>query len=191
MRDFLQQFERALDVADVACLIIATPSGADDQAVRPVAEPLIRAAQARDVAALLAGRAALAKALGADGVHLDLRTIPSGDAMRAYREARKALADDAIVGVACPPERHLAMELAEAGADYVGFDIAAPGAAETLAWWGEMMTVPCIAFGRPEPAAAAALARDGADFIAPEPDLWNRVDPAGELAALQTAIRAG
>jgi thiamine-phosphate pyrophosphorylase len=180
-----------MQVADVACLLIAAPDGARDDDLRAIAEPLIRAAQAREVAALLFGRAALAQALGADGVHLDLRAVPAGDAMRAYREARKMLADDAIVGVACPPERHLAMELAEAGADYVGFDLAAAEAAETIAWWGEIMTVPCIAFGPLDPATASALARSGADFIAPEPGLWSRVDPDGELTALQAAIRAG
>jgi thiamine-phosphate pyrophosphorylase len=152
---------------------------------------MIRAAHARDVAVLLSGRAAMAKGLGADGVHLDLRNIPAEAAMRDYREARKSLADDAIVGVACPPERHLAMELAEAGADYVGFDLAAPEAGDTLAWWGEIMTVPCVAFGTINPAAARDLARNGADFIAPEPDLWRRVDPVAELASLQAAIRAG
>jgi thiamine-phosphate pyrophosphorylase len=191
LRDFLQQFERGVESADVACLLIAAADGEPDEALRAVAQPLIRSAQARDVAALLPGRAALAKALGADGVHLDLRSLPAGDALRAYREARKTLGDDAIVGVACPPERHLAMEVAEAGADYVGFDLSAPEAADTLAWWGEMMTVPCIAFGRLDPARAATLARNGADFIAPEPEVWRGADPAGDLKALQAAIRAG
>lgn len=191
MRDFLEQFERGLETADVACLLIAADDDAGEEALQAVAQPLIRSAQTRDVAALLGGRAALAKELGADGVHLDLRSLPAGDALRAYREARKTLGDDAIVGVACPPERHLAMEVAEAGADYVGFDIATPEAGDTLAWWGEMMTVPCIAFGRLDPAAAATLARNGADFIAPEPEVWKRVDPAGDLKALQAAIRAG
>ena len=177
--------------ADVACLRIAAAPDAHDDAVAAIAQPLIRAAQARDVAALLAGRPGLAKWLGADGVHLDLRALSPEDGMRAYRDSRKALPDDAIVGTACPPERHLAMEVAEAGADYVGFDLAAVEAADTLAWWGEMMTVPCIAFGAMDPTAAAALARGGADFIAPEPELWNRVDPAGDLAVLQAAIRAG
>ncbi len=79
----------------------------------------------------------------------------------------------------------------EAGADYVGFDLAAPDATETLAWWGEMMTVPCIAFGAIDAATARALARNGADFIAPEPEVWSRVDPASDLVALQAAIRAG
>jgi thiamine-phosphate pyrophosphorylase len=159
--------------------------------VRTVAEPLIRAAQSGNVAALLAGRATLAKTLGADGVHLDLRAVAANEAMRFYREARKLLAEDAVVGTACPPERHLAMELAEAGADYIGFDFAAPEAAATIAWWGEIMTVPCVAFGTVDPAAARDLAQSGADFIAPEPELWSRVDPASDLTALQAAIRAG
>src|SRR5262249_24477156 len=121
LRDFLPRFESVLKAADIACLLIAAPVEARDDDVRMVAEPLIRAAQSHDVAALLSARATLAKALGADGVHLDLRSASTGDAMRTYREARKVLAEDAIVGAFCPPERHLAMEVGEAGADYVGF----------------------------------------------------------------------
>ena len=191
MHDFLPKLEAALKVADVACLRIATPVDARDEDLRTVAEPLIRAAQSHDVAALLDGRAPLALQLGADGVHLDLRSLEAHDAMRLYRYVRKELAADAIVGAACPPERHLAMEVAEAGADYVGFDLAAADAADALAWWGEMMTVPCIAFGAVDAATARALAQSGADFIAPEPEVWSRVDPAGDLTALQAAIRAG
>lgn len=191
MRDFLPRFDSVLEIADVACLLIAAPLDACDADVETIAAPLIRAAQARDVAALLPGRATLAKTLGADGVHLDLRLASIPDATRTYRDARKSLAEDAIVGALCPPERHLAMELAELGADYIGFDLSAPETADLIAWWGEMMTVPCIAFGRVDPPAATALARSGADFIAPEPEVWKRVDPAAELAKLQAAIRAG
>jgi thiamine-phosphate pyrophosphorylase len=191
LRDFLPRLEAALKMVDVACLLIAAPAEARDAEIGAIAEPLIRAAQPRDVAALISGRAMLAKTLGADGVHLDLRNTGHSDAMRAYRDARKTLAEDAIVGTACPPERHLAMEVAEAGADYVGFDLAGPDATETLAWWGEVMTVPCIAFGQFDPATATALARNGADFIAPEPAVWNSVDATSVLAALQASIRAG
>jgi thiamine-phosphate pyrophosphorylase len=191
LHDFLPKLERALEAADVACLLIATPRDAGDAVVAPIAQPLIRLAQAREAAALLDGRPALAKQLGADGVHLDLRAMSEADALRACRDARKVLSEDAILGTACPPERHLAMEVAEDGADYVGFDFAAPEAAAVIAWWGEMMTVPCIAFGRIDPAAVTDLVRSGADFIAPEPELWSRVDPAGDLAVLQAAIRSG
>ena len=191
MRDFLPKLERALEAADVACLLIAAPASTSDQDLTAIAQPLIQAAQARDVAALLSDRAPLAKQLGADGVHLDFRATSIDDAVRVYRYARKSLADDAIVGALCPTERHLALEVAEAGADYVGFDVSTPDGADVIAWWGEMMTVPCVAFGRVDPATAANLARSGADFIAPEPEGWTSVDPAGDLAALQAAIRAG
>jgi thiamine-phosphate pyrophosphorylase len=191
LHDFVPRLEAALEIADVACLLIVAPAEMRDEALAEIARPLIRVAQMRDVAALLAGRPSLAKSLGADGIHLDLRNVAAGDALRAYREARKALGDDAIVGAACPPERHLAMEVGEAGADYVGFDLAASESAEVIAWWGEMMTVPCVAFGRIDAGSAGTLARSGADFIAPEPELWSRTDPARDLAAIQAAIRAG
>ncbi len=84
------------------------------------------------------------------------------------------------------------MEVAEAGADYVGFDLAAADTAAAIAWWGEMMTVPCVAFGRFDAATATALARDGADFIAPRNRRSGTASiPAGDLAAVQAAIRAG
>jgi len=191
LRDFLPRLEGALEIADVACLLIAAPIQADNDAVAEIARPLIRVAQMRDVAALVPDRATLAKNLGADGVQVDLRSLSTAEAVRAYRNARKELAGDAIVGAFCPPERHLAMEVAEAGADYVGFDLATSDAVEVIAWWGEMMTVPCVAFGRMDSTRAGALARSGADFVAPEPELWSGVDPAGDLAALQAAIRTG
>jgi thiamine-phosphate pyrophosphorylase len=183
--------EGTLELADVACLLIAAPLDAHDDDVAAIAQPLIRVAQMRDVAALLLGRLSLTKKLSADGIHLDLRAVPTAEALRTYRDARKALSEDAIVGTMCPPERHLAMEVSEAGADYVGFDLTAPEAEDVLAWWGEVMTVPCVAFGRIDPATAATLARSGADFIGPESDVWNGVDPAREIGALQAAIRAG
>ncbi len=40
--------------------------------------------------------------------------------MRAYAQARAAL-PDGIVGVTCHDSRHLAIDAAEAGADYVAF----------------------------------------------------------------------
>jgi thiamine-phosphate pyrophosphorylase len=191
LRDFLPKLERALDAADVACLLIAAPASATDPELTAVTGSLIQMAQARNVAVLLPDRPVLAKQLGADGIHLDFRAMGIGDAVRVYRYARKTLADDAIVGALCPPERHLALEVAEAGADYIGFDLSTPDAADVIAWWGEMMTVPCVAFGRVDPTVAAALAKTGADFIAPEPDAWNSVEPSSDFAALQAAIRAG
>ena len=50
------------------------------------------------------------------------------------------------------------MELAEAGADYVGFDGNSAETAELIFWWAEMMTVPCVAFGVGDTETARLLA---------------------------------
>ena len=63
--------------------------------------------------------------------------------MPAYAEARAAL-PNGIVGVTCHDSRHLAMEAAEAGADYVAFGAFFPTKTkepkteadiELLRWW--------------------------------------------------------
>jgi thiamine-phosphate pyrophosphorylase len=189
LRDFMAALERILDASDTACLLIEAPRETGDDQLAPIAEALIPPAQRRDVAVLLPERAELAKRLGADGVHLDLRDRDTHDGLRLYRHLRKMLGDAAIVGALCPPERHAAMELAEAGAEYVGFDAAMPEARETIAWWGEMMTVPCIAFNTRDGEAARTLAAAGADFIAPGHTLWNGDDPAAVIKAFMAAIR--
>ena len=181
--------EPVLQAVDVACLLIACPAEADDDALATVARPLISPAQERGVAVLLPDRAELARSLGADGVHLDYHATAPEDALRRYRYARKIIGEDAIVGVLCPPERHAAMELAEAGADYVGFDCASPEAAALIAWWGEVMTTPCIGFGAFDAAAAQSLAHSGADFVAPDAAAWRSGDPAASFSALAAAIR--
>ena len=185
LRDFLARFEPAAAAIDIACLLIAAPAEAKDAAVAEIAKPLIAAAQSRDIAALLSGRAELARELGADGIHLDGTAMEADALLRTFRWARKTLGDDAIVGALCPPERHAAMEIAEADAAYVGF--AGPEIPELIGWWGEMMTTPCIAFGSFTPESAGALAKSGADFIAPDPAIWQDPDALRRLAAALNA----
>jgi thiamine-phosphate pyrophosphorylase len=191
LRDFLAQFEPALAAADIACLLIDAPQDAADNALTEIARALNQIAQACGVATLLPGRAALAQRLGTDGVHLDLRALDEAAALRTYRDARKALGADAIVGALCPAGRHLAMEVAELDADYVGFGLDAAETPELIAWWAEMMNTPCVAFGVTEPEQARVLAGDGADFIAVSAALWTSPDPARQLEQLQAAIRSG
>jgi thiamine-phosphate pyrophosphorylase len=184
LRDFLPKLEAAFDAADIACVLIAAPEGCTDEALSAIADPLIEAVQRRDAAALLDGRPELAKQLNADGAHLDLRVRDTDSALRAYRHARKILGADAVVGVLCAAERHAAMEIAEADADYIGFDLAAPETENVIAWWGEVMTVPCVAFGAIDPSLGKALARSGADFLAPEPSIWRDSDPVDAVRKL-------
>lgn len=161
--------------ADIACLRIA---GTDAARVTTIAKTLLPLAQDKGVAVLL-DDADLAIKLRADGVHLS-------DGGR-YRDARRIVGTDGIVGVACPLERHTAMEVGEAGADYVQFtattDLQAE-AVELAVWWTEMMTVPSVIAGQFTADTAAQFVGAGTDFLAPDPAIWSAPDPVTAIAAL-------
>ena len=102
-------------------------------------------------------------------------------------------APDRIVGVTCHDSRHLAMEAAEAGADYVAFGAFFPTATkepktrtepELLTWWSEIMEVPCVAIGGITVENAPALIAAGADFLAVSAGVWAHKDgPAAAVKA--------
>jgi thiamine-phosphate pyrophosphorylase len=129
--------------------------------------------QSRGAAFLIANDTATATAIGADGVHLD---DPG-----AYREARRVLGPDRIIGVACGRSRHDAMEAGDAGADYVAFTAAGPDDLEIITDWSAMTVVPCVVMGGVRTNSAPAIVEAGADFLAIEAD-WT--DPAPAKAAL-------
>jgi thiamine-phosphate pyrophosphorylase len=191
LHDFVPVFEAALAAADVACLLIDAPGDARDDAVAEIARPLNEIAQARGIATLLPGRTSLAQRLRVDGVHLDLSTLGEPAALSVYRDARKTLGPDAIVGALCAAGRHMAMELAELDADYVGFAMDAAETLELIAWWAEVMNAPCVAFGAADLEQAQASAAGGADFVALSHAVWNSPDPAAYLREVQGVIGPG
>lgn len=161
----------ALEAGDLAALLLRA-DGAEDRTVRMLGtlQPL---AQGRNVAVVLAGPVELAQRLGADGVEVSERA--------AYDAARKRLGASAIIGADCGSSRHLAMEMAEAGADYVGFANAAEGGRDLVAWWGELFEVPCVALDPAAPDVAGELARLGADFVTPADAMWTSPASAKEV----------
>jgi thiamine-phosphate pyrophosphorylase len=187
---FSEDLKRALDAGDVASLQLRLKDVPDD-AIRRAAEALAPIAQSRGVAFLMNDRPDLARELGCDGVH-----VGQGDA--PYREARRVVGPDAIVGVSCQGSRHLAMEAAEAGADYVAFGPMFPTSTkpdagdvaeiELLSWWAELFEVPCVAIGGITPANCGALVRAGADFLCVISAVWGH--PDGPAAAVRDFERA-
>jgi thiamine-phosphate pyrophosphorylase len=181
----------AIARGDVAAFVLRAGGVDEQEALRAAAAALCGPVQEAGVAFLVEGRADLAAELGCDGVQVpaDRETV---------RAVRRALGGDAIVGALCaapgegpaddPGEglRHAAMEAAEAEADYVAFPA---GALETLAWWAEIMEVPCVAWDA-DPADAEALVETGAEFIALAPALWGTAEPAAEVATVQAAVDA-
>ena len=110
---FGRTLAHALDAGDVAALQIRLKDQPDD-IIAAAVDALMPIAQARGVAVILNDRPDLAARLGCDGIH-----VGQDDASCA--EARRAVGKDRMVGVTCHDSRHLAMEAAEAGADYVAF----------------------------------------------------------------------
>jgi thiamine-phosphate pyrophosphorylase len=189
-----ERLAAAIDTAEVATVLVRGIEGRPLDA--SVAKPLVDQARRAGIAALVAGDAVLARTCGADGVHLGAVK----DALGAYRGARAALGDNAIIGVAPGISRHDAMTLAEAGADYIAFGAPAhlkdaeKGRArrdELIAWWGEIFQVPCVAFDVATAAEAETLARDRADFVAVTLGAALPPADAGILtSAIAAAIRA-
>jgi len=168
----------ALEAGDVAALLVRE-DGAEEGTVRMLGT-LQSLAQGRNVAVVLAGSEGHAQRFGVDGVEVSERAD--------YDAARKSLGASSIVGADCGRSRHLAMAMAEAGADYVGFANAAEGGLELVAWWGELFEVPCVALDPVEPEQAGELARLGADFVRPAEAMW--ASPAGAREVISETLRA-
>jgi len=181
---FPDRLAAALDAGPVAAFQFRVKDVDQHEAAR-LAEPLQRLCAARDVAFIVNDSAALAKRIGADGVHL-------GQGDGDPREARLLLGPAAQIGVTCHDSRHLAMEAGEAGADYVAFGAFFPtGTKEVrhrpdpaiLSWWSTLFELPCVAIGGITPDNGRALVEAGADFLAVCGSVWNA--PEGEAAAVR------
>ena len=180
----------ALDAGDVAALQVRLKD-VDDAAVLAAVEAIRQVAQVRGVAVILNDRADLAKRSGCDGVHLGQLDMP-------LVEARRIMGPDAMIGVTCHDSRELAMDAAEAGADYVAFGAFYPTTTkatlhrpdpEILTIWQETVEVPCVAIGGITVDTAGLLARAGADFVAVSGAVWNHPDgPATAVHLLNQAL---
>ena len=181
---FGENLRAALDAGPVACLQLRLKEAPDDT-VRRAAEILMPVCHRYDAAFLINDRPDLARELGADGVHI-------GQEDAGYAEARALVGDDATVGVTCHNSLHLAMEAAEAGADYVAFgaffqtrtkEPKSKAGLETLESWSTATVVPCVAIGGITVENCRPLIRAGADFLAVVGGVWDF--PDGPAAAVR------
>jgi thiamine-phosphate pyrophosphorylase len=189
---FADRLAEALDAGDVGCVQLRLKE-VDDDALRRACDALLPVAQQRGVAFLLNDRPDIAAQTGCDGVHVGQDDAP-------YAEARRLLGANRIVGVTCHDSRHLAMEAAEEGADYVAFGAffattTKPSryrpAPDLLNWWSEVMTVPCVAIGGITPENCAPLVTAGADFLAVVNAVWGHPDgPGSAVREFNRAIAA-
>jgi thiamine-phosphate pyrophosphorylase len=185
---FVPQLEAALEGGDVACVQMRL-KGPDDQALLKAAKCLAPICQDREVAFIVNDRPDIAVKSGADGVHV-------GQKDTTYDEARRIMGANRIIGVTCHNSRHLAMEAAEKGADYVAFGAMFPTAtkevehqADTgiIEWWSSLFEVPCVAIGGITAGNCGPLVAAGADFIAVSNGVWGH--EGGPKAAVEAFNR--
>ena len=187
---FADRLAAALDAGPVAAFQFRV-KGVDQHEAARLAEPLQRLCAVHDTAFIVNDSAALAKRIGADGVHL-------GQSDGDPRVARRLLGPAAQIGVTCHDSRHLAMEAGEAGADYVAFGAFFPTATKEtrhrpepaiLSWWSALFELPCVAIGGIPPDNGRVLVEAGADFLAVCGAVWNHdAGPAAAVKAFQEIL---
>jgi thiamine-phosphate pyrophosphorylase len=187
---FPDRLAEALDAGPVAAFQFRV-KGVDQLEAARLAEPLQAICADRDIAFIVNDDMALARRLGADGVHLGQ---DDGDP----REARALLGASAQIGVSCHDSRHLAMEAGEAGADYVAFGAFFPTATKVvrhrpepaiLSWWSALFEIPCVAIGGITPGNGRALVEAGADFLAVCGAVWTHAEgPAAAVEAFRPIL---
>ncbi|WP_375452226.1 thiamine phosphate synthase [uncultured Devosia sp.] len=170
-----------LGAASVAAILVQRGERSEADYTR-LAQAIVNVGQGAGCAVLVEDDAALAKRLGADGVHV------SGDAM-AIKAAVKALKPSLIVGAGNIGSRHDAMTAGELDVDYLFFGpVAGPfdAAAEDLAlWWSETFEIPAVLS---DPAATPQTAQTAAvEFIALSDSLWT-AQPAATAAGFAQAM---
>jgi len=183
-KSFAESLKRALSGGDVACFQLRLKDATDAEILR-AGESLLPIVQRANAAFIMNDRPDLGAKLGADGVHV-------GQEDASYADARAAMGPDRIVGVTCHNSRHLAIEAAEAGADYVAFGAFFPTATkdaktraepELIQWWADTKIEPCVAIGGITVENCPPLIEAGADFLAVASGVWDH--PGGPAAAVK------
>jgi thiamine-phosphate pyrophosphorylase len=176
----------AFEGGEIACVL--APVAPDEASSRKMIEACLPLCE-KAGAALLLRDAALAKATGCDGAHLDLRNL---EVEKALASAAKTLKPKFSLGAGGLRNRHAAMEAGECDVDYVMFgepspDGFVPPVEQTLEraqWWAEIFNVPCVAYAAGID-DVAMLAKAGADFIALRDAVWHHSE--GAAAAVRNA----
>jgi thiamine-phosphate pyrophosphorylase len=188
---FPERLRAALAGGPVAAFQLRVKDVGEHELAR-LAEPLQRLCADSGCAFIVNDSMALAKRIGADGVHL-------GQSDGDPREARALLGPAAQIGRTCHDSRHLAMEAGEAGCDYVAFGAFYPTTTkpshyrpkpEILSWWGSLFEIPSVAIGGITPDNAQPLLDAGADFIAVCQAVWSNDDPGAAVARFDEVFRA-
>jgi len=174
-----------------ARLIQYRDKGSDRDRRRWEASDLLNLCHSLDVPLIINDDIELARAVGADGVHLGADDI-------SLAEARSLLSEAAIIGVSCYDQLERALEAQAAGANYVAFgrffaSATKPGAigapVDLLTSARNSLKIPIVAIGGITPENGGPLVAAGADMLAAIHGVFGQTDVT--TAAARYAVLFG
>lgn len=187
--DTARLLRRVRAVLDAAALLQYRNKQADPALRREQAAALLEACRERGVPLVVNDDVQLARAVGADGVHV-------GRDDGGVAAARHAMGEGAIVGASCYADAALARAAVAAGASQVAFGAFrpsptkpdAPRASLALLQATRDLGVPRVAIGGITPADAPSLVAAGADLIAVISGVFDAADPAAAARAYRACF---
>ena len=173
----------ALNATDIAAVLLRLDDGTERELIARI-EALRILIQSNGAALLLDGHPELVARTQADGAHLA--------GTEAFKAGAPALKPNFIAGCAGLASRHDAMLAGETGADYVmfgepdgeGHRPRFEAVLERVAWWAEVMTIPCVGYAA-RIDEIAPLVQAGVEFVAIGEDIWR----SGMRAAIDALAR--
>jgi len=177
VNEFSKTLEKVLETGLVSCFQLRLKDIKDDTLIF-IAKILLLICKKYNVPFILNDRLDLAKKVNADGVHL-------GENDGSISEAREMLGANAVIGASCYNSKHLAMEAAEKGADYVAFGAfyetktkkpKSKAEISTIKDWIYISNIPCVAIGGITQLNCTELVEVGVDFIAVIGCIWNHIN---------------
>ena len=171
--DFAKKLEEALSTKKISVFQLRLKNISEEEILNSC-QKLLPICHKFGVPFILNDDFELALKVGASGVH-----IGKGDGN--IKEIRQIVPENFIIGASCYDSRHLAMDAAESGVDYIAFGAFFPSItkkscgrpkAEILEWADMLLEVPTVAIGGINHQNCQELIEAKADFIAVISYIW-------------------
>jgi len=172
--------------SSVAALIFYSQEG-DDMHLQQRVSALIRPIQAQEIAVLVAGDPRIAVRVGVDGIHSE-EPFPLSDMGKNMSSM--------MLGYGNIKDRHQAMEMGEAQADYIMFGKLGadknqqphPRNLRLGAWWAAMMEIPCLIQAGGDIESIRSVLETGGEFVAIEEMIFAAKEPFAALAQVNQLL---
>ncbi len=162
------------NIAAFLLSITSNKNNIDESQIDAAIKMLAPICRDNDVAFMICDNMEMVKKHQCDGLHLSL-----GCDVGLIKSARSYLGGDTLIGASILPSKHMAMEVAEGGLDYIAIDMdgdinpnmdAMSGLeiidpVDFFCWWGDVMEIPCVAMGKADTASYKKLIEVGVDYL--------------------------